>query len=1194
MADRTLRIDIDVNERGAVAALRSVDLALDHTGAAAKAVNPYLERMNALVQQFSWQGAAREAAAYTRAIQQVGGVSKLSAVQQIDANRVMSEAIASGARYGRVVPQAFLDAKKATDEAVKGVKGLGDQTQRTTGFTSGLTSMIMRFAGPLAIGMAIRRTLDWADSIEEMSQATGIGTERLQQLRYAADQGGLGFDRMIQGVGQLQDRIAGGDKSAVAALGKFGLEAKAFAALNTDEEIIALANGIGKVEDAATRTQALKDLFGRAGMYWAPVLADLNKKMAEAPVLAEANVRALAALNDMWARMKDTGLVLVATVLVPMASLMRDMSKGEVSAGTAGFWGTFFKLAPSIGPSAAWTQAQVVSDLMAKAAGIPPPRNADILLGKEGATPAQRAAIEAIDKLADDLWGDTAIAHARAMIAAMESRGRFEDLAIKKQEMLRKALEEAAEMAGTRFPRELRKFQESLVLASSAIQMSQLTKAPISVEGWPGLTEWAGAQAGLEGRDLSGVQWGLPSGTTGNMQGGRLTTTTAEVPAWVDSLNTALTQLPQNLLGAAMGGGDYWKTISATFAQQGAKQLEPMFEGIFGKDGAKLGDWQISNQALAGAANAGLTMLGQYASTQTGPGWGALSGSIQGAQSGGWQGAIAGYFIGAVTGAYDEAKAKWEDVKTRRGAYEAAHGGLEKLNQQAAAVGLTLEKFYNPQKTGDLAAAIAELDAAFAKLDTSVKTLARISSEGGLLKKEVVADLVRAAHYLPEVRQALQEFYVSETQRGIKGLGQWTAGLTALTAASAPGATGAALAYWEGLEAQGLSLVEILDTLGPQIATIQEALAAAGVSGGAAFEAIARIATATADPAVRTVLEAVTGINTVLETLFNTGQLTQEIFGGLIAGVTEQYDELMRLGKGPEEARRLVRQPLQTIWQLQQTYKFTVDEGTQRLLADALAAGEVGEAFKPAADRMTAAIDKLIAALETFTGAILGQAPGVSGGGIDTGVIGVREGLPTGGREVGDWDVGHWGGWVTPQGIKRWHDGGQLSAAHAGATLWPAGQALVRAHEGLKLASDEVPAILQTGERVLSRDETQALGVWAEEILGSARALAQVVLPKASLTREQPLPVGMPVAYEPLLPALPPLAATAIQALDLPRARSRETGAGRPMGGGGVTPRADRPMPPIHITVESRLDGRKVARNQIRLLPDALGRYGEA
>jgi hypothetical protein len=206
----------------------------------------------------------------------------------------------------KVRDEATAGFQKATAELQKMSGGMATATTASStmgGALSRLTPMIMAYAGPAALGFAVKRTLEWADNLEEMSRQTGISIDRLQRLKYAVEQNGLGFEKMVQGIGQLQDRIAGGDKSAIAALDRFGLGWKEFAKLNTDDQIIALADHLGQFNSVADRTGALKDLFGRAGAEWGPALEELNKKMAEAPTLSADAIKGLAALNDWWARL---------------------------------------------------------------------------------------------------------------------------------------------------------------------------------------------------------------------------------------------------------------------------------------------------------------------------------------------------------------------------------------------------------------------------------------------------------------------------------------------------------------------------------------------------------------------------------------------------------------------------------------------------------------------------------------------------------------------------------------------------------------------------------------------------------------------------------------------------------------------------------------------------------------------------
>jgi hypothetical protein len=73
-----------------------------------------------------------------------------------------------------------------------------------------LTSQVLAFAGPAALGFAIKQTLDYADTLVKMSDRTGIGVVQLQRLESIASASGNSIDDLAGGINQFQKRISEG------------------------------------------------------------------------------------------------------------------------------------------------------------------------------------------------------------------------------------------------------------------------------------------------------------------------------------------------------------------------------------------------------------------------------------------------------------------------------------------------------------------------------------------------------------------------------------------------------------------------------------------------------------------------------------------------------------------------------------------------------------------------------------------------------------------------------------------------------------------------------------------------------------------------------------------------------------------------------------------------------------------------
>lgn len=189
---------------------------------------------------------------------------------------------------------------KKLDTALEGV---GTTTAKTGGIAGGV------FKGALAAGvfMEIARSvggltiemIGMGDQIVKIADRTGLTTKAVQELGYIAGQSGNTIDQITAALGQMQNRLAEGDKSAVSALRQLGLRFEDLRDLNPDEQFYAIASAIATVESPMERTRLAMDLFGRAGSQILPtLLSDFQNLRDEAPKMSDATVRALDTAGD--------------------------------------------------------------------------------------------------------------------------------------------------------------------------------------------------------------------------------------------------------------------------------------------------------------------------------------------------------------------------------------------------------------------------------------------------------------------------------------------------------------------------------------------------------------------------------------------------------------------------------------------------------------------------------------------------------------------------------------------------------------------------------------------------------------------------------------------------------------------------------------------------------------------------------
>lgn len=297
-------------------------------------------------------------------------------------------------------------------------------------------------------------------------------------------------------------------------------------------------------------------------------------------------------------------------------------------------------------------------------------------------------------------------------------------------------------------------------------------------------------------------------------------------------------------------------------------------------------------------------------------------------------------------------------------------------------------------------------------------------------------------------------------------------GVIAATAVTSQGAADAlsasVLVAFNEMQKAGKPVLEIAAKLSPIVDQLGKQFDAAGFSGGAAFEKVRGLIALASDEIAGPAIDAATGLGQTLAGLSNIGALDQSTFTGLTDQIDATFQSLVSQGKDGGQVLALMKDPLQTIWELQEKFGFTVDDATQALLLQANAAGIVGEKQKPIQEQMLDATNKIadaVTGLATLFGVVLPDAG-------QTGADRLRDEFsrlhPQVNVDINYNDPGYTppdvpgptgastGGFVTSMGIQHFAAGGRVGAFKSRGT-------------------DTVPAMLTPGEVVLTSAQQAAI-----------------------------------------------------------------------------------------------------------------------
>ena len=199
------------------------------------------------------------------------------------------------------------DLRTSLEKSNEMLSGVEKQTKKTQ---DALGKLGNAFAGAftiMAISNAGREFVAFTRTINDLSLKTGIGTDALQKLGYAAKMNGVDVDQLAQGVVKLGKNLITGPDSAVKAADALGLSLGALKKMAPEDAFIAVGDAIAKIPNPMERSAIAVALFGKAGSDYLPIFnGDLSETMQRAErlglVLSEDVVKA----GDKFGDMLDT------------------------------------------------------------------------------------------------------------------------------------------------------------------------------------------------------------------------------------------------------------------------------------------------------------------------------------------------------------------------------------------------------------------------------------------------------------------------------------------------------------------------------------------------------------------------------------------------------------------------------------------------------------------------------------------------------------------------------------------------------------------------------------------------------------------------------------------------------------------------------------------------------------------------
>jgi hypothetical protein len=262
---------------------------------------------------FSGRKVLQEATLAVKAVTDLGGTAKLTSAEQARLNTTVTEAIA---KYKALGLQAPADMQRIAKET-KQTESVMDAIKAKLG---GLGPVIASAFSVAAVVAAGKKVIDYANNLENLSARTQISTTGLQKLEAAFRGTDVTLDTVAQNVDKLSKNLVGGDKGAVAAMQKLGLNVQQLKTLAPDRLFLSVADAVGNIQNPTERAFAAMTIFGKGGVELLQGLTGHLRETADAAagVIPDETLRQADAFGDKLEGLQKEGLALMSQVLVPL------------------------------------------------------------------------------------------------------------------------------------------------------------------------------------------------------------------------------------------------------------------------------------------------------------------------------------------------------------------------------------------------------------------------------------------------------------------------------------------------------------------------------------------------------------------------------------------------------------------------------------------------------------------------------------------------------------------------------------------------------------------------------------------------------------------------------------------------------------------------------------------------------------
>jgi hypothetical protein len=255
--------------------------------------------LNKMVDSLSGRKVIENAAAMARAVEDIGGASKLTEAELRKVGRTVGEAAEKMEKMGIEVPKSFREIQTAAAGVQKPTKDWGDELGKITGLIKGFMALeVVQW-----FKQAATAALQYADTLSNLNTRTGISIAGLQRLEAIGVTSGVSLDTLAGAVGNLQNNLD--NPAAVKAIEDMGLNFSRIRGLDPETMFLELAQAVAAIEDPVKRADTGSKIFGKTWQTISPAITgDMQAVIDKVRILGDETVKELDKADDqidIWA-----------------------------------------------------------------------------------------------------------------------------------------------------------------------------------------------------------------------------------------------------------------------------------------------------------------------------------------------------------------------------------------------------------------------------------------------------------------------------------------------------------------------------------------------------------------------------------------------------------------------------------------------------------------------------------------------------------------------------------------------------------------------------------------------------------------------------------------------------------------------------------------------------------------------------